>query len=67
VNASKVLEIAIGTIGILMGILVKEFRPSGWTTHLIWGGGENVRIPRWVAATFYCGIGILLILHAARR
>jgi len=61
------VEVGLGIVGILTGIFVKEFKPSGWTTHLIWGGGENARIPRWVAASFYIILGTLLIYHGIKR
>jgi hypothetical protein len=61
------LEIGAGIIGILTSLLVKDFRPSGWTTHLMWGGGEDARIPRWVAASFYFILGVVLIYHGSKR
>jgi len=55
------IDIGLGLLAICTSLFVKEFRPSGWTTHLIWGGGEDARIPRPLAAGFYFMLGIILL------
>lgn len=62
-----ILKIAAGISGILVGIFVKEFRPIGWTTRLIWGGSENARIPRPIAAAFYLILGIVVLFWGLFR
>lgn len=57
----RVVEILVGLFSIGMGVFKKEFTPIGWTTMLIWGRGENVRIPRWVAGAFYVALGLVLL------
>ena len=57
----RLVEILVGLFSIGTGLLDKEFRPIGWTTMLIWGRGENARIPRWIAGSFYFALGALLL------
>ena len=56
-------DIALGVMGVLIGIFSKEFRPSGWTTALMFGKGEKARIPRAAAALFYMLVGLALLYH----
>jgi hypothetical protein len=55
------IDIGLGVAAIAMSLFAKEFVPSGWTTHLIWGRGENARIPKLVGRAFYFILGALLI------
>jgi hypothetical protein len=57
----RVVEVLVGLFSIGMGLLNKKFTPVGWTTMLIWGRGENARIPRWLAGSFYFALGLLLL------
>jgi len=57
----RVVEILMGLFLIGMGFFNREFTPTGWTTMLIWGRDENARIPRWIAGSFYFGLGVLLL------
>ena len=57
----RVVEILLGLSVIGLGLFSKEFRPTGWITLLIWGRGENARIPRWIAGTSYVELGLLLL------
>lgn len=57
----RVVEILLGLFVIGMGLFSTEFEPMGWTTRLIWGRGENARIPRWIAGTFYVVLGLVLL------
>jgi hypothetical protein len=54
-------DIVLGLIAIAGGLFSKEFKPIGWTTWLSWGRDENARIPRWVAGSFYCVLGLFLL------
>ncbi len=56
-----ITKIALGILAVLMSLFVMEFRPTGWTTQLIWGDREGARIPRWLAALFYFIIGVVLL------
>ena len=56
----RIVELVLGVFSILFGIFSKEFKPMGWTSWLIWGTGENARIPRWIAGLFYVVLGLLL-------
>lgn len=51
----------MGLICIAMGVFTPEFKPIGWTTWLIWGTGENARIPRWIAGTLYVLLGSFIL------
>jgi hypothetical protein len=55
------VEIAGGVAIVLMGLLKKEFTPFNLITMIIWGGGKNAHVPRWIAAPFYILLGLLLI------
>ncbi len=55
------IDIGFGIGSIMVSLFVKEFSPIGWTTHLIWGGGKDARIPRPIAAAFYFVLGVLLL------
>ncbi len=55
------LEILFGLVVIAMALFSKEFTPIGLTTRLIWGRGEDARIPRWIGGTFYVVLGLLLL------
>ena len=57
----RVVEILLGLLNIGLGLFNKEFSPAGLTTMLIWGRGKKARIPRWIAGTFYAGIGVALL------
>ena len=61
------VDVALGILLILVALFAKEFTPMGWTTHLIWGGGENARIPRWLAASFYFILGVLLVYRGLKQ
>ncbi len=57
----RIAEIVLGVGGILyalLGFLLKEYRPLGWTTKLMWG---EKNIPAWVASPFYFLLGLLLL------
>jgi hypothetical protein len=58
---SRVSSVLLGVISIIIAIFVKEFSPMGWTTSLIWGSGKDARIPRWIGASFYFIVGVILI------
>jgi hypothetical protein len=47
-------------------LVSKEFTPIGLTTLLIWGSRTNARIPRWIAAPFYVGLGLLILYWGIR-
>jgi hypothetical protein len=55
------IRIGIGIVAVIMGLFVEDIKPSGWTTRLIWGSGQDARIPRWVAGPFYFLIGVILL------
>ena len=57
----RVVEILLGSFAIGSGLFSTKFEPIGFTTRLIWGTGENARIPRWIAGTFYAVLGLLLL------
>ena len=61
------LKMGAGIVGILTSFIVKDFRPTGWTTRLLWGKGEDVRIPRWVAAPFYFILGVVLLYYGLKH
>jgi hypothetical protein len=61
------IKIASGIVAILMAIFVKEFRPTGWTTQLIWGDHKDARIPRWLVGSFYFVIGVILLFRGIFR
>ena len=49
----RLVKILLRLFVIRAGLFSTEFEPMGWRTRLIWGSGENARIPRWIAGTFY--------------
>jgi hypothetical protein len=55
------VEIFVGLYNIRTGLFERNFTPIGWTTMVIWGRGT--RIPRWIAGSFYFGLGILLLCN----
>lgn len=57
----RIVELVLGFGGLALGISVKEFRPAGWTTRLVWGKSENARIPKWLASSFYVGAGFFFL------
>ncbi len=57
----RIVELVLGFGGLALGILVKEFKPVGWTTRLVWGKNENARIPRWIASSFYVVAGAFFL------
>jgi hypothetical protein len=61
VNLRHKIDICLGVLAIFAALFEKEFSPLGWTTHLIWGGGEDPRIPRPLAAAFYFIVGVILL------
>ena len=56
-----ILKFALGVLAISMAFFVKQFSPAGWTTHLLWGSGKDAQIPRWLAASFYLAVGLILL------
>jgi len=57
----RLVKILLRLFVIRAGLFSTEFEPMGWRTRLIWGSGENPRIPRWIAGTFYefwSGVGL---------
>ena len=60
-DIKHVAEISLGVLALAMSLFAKEFIPSGWTTRLIWGRGDDARIPRPLGATFYFIVGVALL------
>ena len=60
-NFERIVELALGVGGLALGVLVKEFKPAGWTTRFVWGKSENARIPRWLASSFYVVAGFFFL------
>jgi len=63
----RVVEVLVDLFSIGMGLFNRKFTPSGWTTMLIWGRGEDARIPRWIAGSFYFALGALLLYNGITR
>jgi hypothetical protein len=48
----RIAEVLMGLLVVGLGLFTKEFTPIDWTTVLIWGRGQNARIPE-IAGPFY--------------
>jgi hypothetical protein len=57
----RIVEILMGFGCIALGIFNREFKPIGWTTWLVWGTGDDARIPRWIAGPFYVLLGVFAL------
>jgi hypothetical protein len=57
-NARNVFDIVLGILALGYGLLTKKFETLGFITGHIFKYREP---PRWLFATFYCGIGCLMI------
>jgi hypothetical protein len=63
----EVIRCLLGGVCVTTGLSNKKFTPLGWPTSMIWGSGENARIPRWVAGPFYVLLGSFLIYWAIKE
>jgi hypothetical protein len=57
----RLVELALGFGGLALGILIREFKPAGWTTRLVWGKSEDARIPSWIGSSFYVLAGVFFL------
>jgi len=64
-SARATFDLVVGIVAVAIGLLSTEFIPIGLFSRLIFR--RQSPMPRWLGATFYTGVGILLICFALKK